>query len=134
MCTNVTTLLHPHDIQILAFVELAEVRDQILDHHVYTRWSLIGLYPRVIHMKFAGTVVDNVVLGEIRDLKTKLRYQFNRKLARLLALTLNDDYVRTKIPDPPIHFSGPTNFFGPKIDFTNHQFETSVLDRSFPNL
>jgi hypothetical protein len=29
---------------------------------------------------------------------------------------------RTKIPDPPIHFSGPTNFFGPKIDFTNHQF------------
>ncbi len=34
---------------------------------------------------------------------------------------------RTKIPDPPIHFSGPTNFFGPKIDFTNHQFETSVL-------
>ena len=35
---------------------------------------------------------------------------------------------RTKIPDPPIHFSGPTNFFGPKIDFTNHQFETSVLD------
>ena len=34
----------------------------------------------------------------------------------------------TKIPDPPIHFSGPTNFFGPKIDFTNHQFETSVLD------
>ncbi len=30
--------------------------------------------------------------------------------------------VRTKIPDPPIHFSGPTNFFGPKIDFTNHQF------------
>ena len=38
------------------------------------------------------------------------------------------DDVRTKIPDPPIHFSGPTNFFGPKIDFTNHQFETSVLD------
>jgi len=34
----------------------------------------------------------------------------------------------TKIPDPPIHFSGPTNFFGPKIDFTNHQFETSVFD------
>jgi hypothetical protein len=29
---------------------------------------------------------------------------------------------RTKIPDPPIHFSGPTNFFGRKIDFTNHQF------------
>ena len=38
------------------------------------------------------------------------------------------DDVRTKIPDPPIHFSGPTNFFGPKIDFTNHQFETSFLD------
>jgi len=31
-------------------------------------------------------------------------------------------YIRTKIPDPPIHFSGPTIFFGPKIDFTNHQF------------
>jgi hypothetical protein len=28
----------------------------------------------------------------------------------------------------PSHFSGPTNFFGPKIDFTNHQFENSVLD------
>jgi hypothetical protein len=27
-----------------------------------------------------------------------------------------------------MHFSGPTNFFDPKIDFTNHQFETSVLD------
>jgi hypothetical protein len=37
-------------------------------------------------------------------------------------------FDRTKIPDPPIHFSGPTNFFGPKIDFTNHQFETNVLD------
>ena len=35
---------------------------------------------------------------------------------------------RTKIPDPPIHFSGPTNFFRPNIDFTNHQFETSVPD------
>jgi hypothetical protein len=32
------------------------------------------------------------------------------------------EHARTKIPDPPIHFSGPTNFFGPKIDFTNHQF------------
>jgi hypothetical protein len=31
-------------------------------------------------------------------------------------------FFRTKIPDPPIHFSGPTNFLGPKIDFTNHQF------------
>jgi hypothetical protein len=44
-------------------------------------------------MKFAGTVVDDVVLGEIRDLETKLRCQFNRKLARLLALVLNDGYV-----------------------------------------
>jgi hypothetical protein len=41
---------------------------------------------------------------------------------------LEEELKRTKIPDPPIHFSGPTNFFGPKIDFTNHQFETSVLD------
>jgi hypothetical protein len=41
---------------------------------------------------------------------------------------LEDEDGRTKIPDPPIHFSGPTNFFCPKIDFTNHQFETSVLD------
>ncbi len=32
------------------------------------------------------------------------------------------EILRTKIPDPPIHFSGPTKFFGPKIDFTNHQF------------
>jgi hypothetical protein len=46
----------------------------------------------------------------------------------LMMETLIDDALRTKIPDPPIHFSGPTNFFGPKIDFTNHQFETSVLD------
>ena len=35
---------------------------------------------------------------------------------------------RTKIPDPPIHFSGTTNFFDPKNEFTNHQFENSVLD------
>ena len=35
---------------------------------------------------------------------------------------------RTKIPDPPIHFSGVTNFFGPKNEFTIHQFETSVLE------
>jgi hypothetical protein len=33
-----------------------------------------------------------------------------------------------ELSDPPIHFSGPTNFFGAQIDFTNHQFETSVLD------
>ena len=37
---------------------------------------------------------------------------------------------RTKIPDPPIYFSGSTNFFGPKNKITNHQFETSVLDPS----
>jgi hypothetical protein len=35
---------------------------------------------------------------------------------------------RTKIPKPPIHFSGATNFFGPKNEFTSHQFETSVLE------
>jgi hypothetical protein len=35
---------------------------------------------------------------------------------------------RTKIPEPPIHFSGATNFFGPKNEFTSHQFETSVLE------
>ena len=95
MYTNVTTLLHPHDIQILVCVGLAEDREQILDHHVYTHWTicLAGLYARVMQMKFAGTVVDDAVPGEIRDLETKLRYQFNRKLARLLALTLNDGYV-----------------------------------------
>jgi hypothetical protein len=36
--------------------------------------------------------------------------------------------TRTKIPEPPIQFSGATNFFGPKNEFTSHQFETSVLD------
>jgi hypothetical protein len=35
---------------------------------------------------------------------------------------------RTKIPDPPIHFSGSTNFWESKNEFTNHQFETSVLE------
>jgi hypothetical protein len=38
------------------------------------------------------------------------------------------DTFRTKIPEPPIHFSGVTNFFGPKNEFTIHQFETSVLE------
>ncbi len=28
----------------------------------------------------------------------------------------------------PIHFSGATNFFGHKNEFTNHQFETGVLE------
>ncbi len=28
----------------------------------------------------------------------------------------------------PIHFSGSTNFFGHKNEFTNHQFETGVLE------
>jgi hypothetical protein len=42
-----------------------------------------------------------------------------------LSLSRSD---RTKIPDPPIHFSGATNFFGPKNEFTSHQFETSVLE------
>jgi hypothetical protein len=37
-------------------------------------------------------------------------------------------FRRTKIPESPIHFSGVTNFFGPKNEFTSHQFETSVLD------
>ena len=36
--------------------------------------------------------------------------------------------IRTKIPDPPIHFSGTTNVFDSKNEFTNHQLETSVLD------
>jgi hypothetical protein len=35
---------------------------------------------------------------------------------------------RSKIPESPIHFSGATNFFGPKNEFTSHQFETSVLE------
>jgi len=37
-------------------------------------------------------------------------------------------FQRTKIPEPPIHFSGATNFFEPKNEFTSHQFETSVLE------
>ena len=51
---------------------------------------------------------------------------FHRTLFQYLFL-----YVvvyRTKIPDPPIHFSGPPIFFGPKNEFTRHQFETRVLD------
>jgi hypothetical protein len=36
--------------------------------------------------------------------------------------------LRTKIPEPPIHFSGSINFFGPKNELTSHQFETSVLE------
>ena len=36
--------------------------------------------------------------------------------------------LRTKIPEPPIQFSGATNFLGPKNEFTSHQFETSVLE------
>ncbi len=36
--------------------------------------------------------------------------------------------MRTKIPESPIHFSGDTNFFGPKNEFTSHQFETGVLE------
>jgi len=36
----------------------------------------------------------------------------------------------TKIPETPIHFSGSTIFFGPKNEFTSHQFETSDLEPS----
>ena len=42
-------------------------------------------------------------------------------------MTLSEIH-RTKIPEPPIQFSGATNFFGPKNEFTSHQFETSVLE------
>jgi hypothetical protein len=45
-----------------------------------------------------------------------------KRAAEANKAALEAEKERTKIPDPPIHFSGPTNFFGPKIDFTNHQF------------
>ncbi len=68
---------------------------------------------------------------------SRLRFELRRSTLRFLVgwdlhqINNNPDVCLrqwTKIPDPPIHFSGPTIFFGPKIDFTNHQFETSVLD------
>jgi len=40
----------------------------------------------------------------------------------------------TKIPEPPIHFSAATNFFGPKNEFSSHQFDSSVLESTEPKL
>ena len=50
----------------------------------------------------------------------------------------DEDGGRTKIPESPIHFSGATNFFGPKNEFTSHSIsvmqETRLIDERFPSV
>jgi hypothetical protein len=94
--------------QVLAFVGLWEVRQQILDHHEYTRRtiSLAGAYARRMRLDAAGTVIPDDLFCEIREAESKLPCPFNRKLAFLLALALNDGFVVMLTEAMPADFDG----------------------------
>jgi len=70
-------------------------------------------------MNASGTVIPDDLLSEIREAESKLPCPFNRKLALLLALALNDGFVVLLTEAMSADFDGDSSMHSHRCEYEN---------------